>query len=91
VIEYRHSVAGTNNCSVTGGYVSRRPGAPLYGRYFFADFCSGRIWHVPASFKNRRLPAPVMSGLSISSFGEGSDGRLYVLDLGGSMYRIQGT
>jgi hypothetical protein len=88
VIEYKHSVAGADNCSVTGGYVSRRPGAPMYGRYFFADFCSGRMWHVPANFSGGPLPAPIMTGIAygISSFGEGDDGRL-----SGSLYRVQGT
>ena len=78
---------GPANCAVTGGYVSRRPGAPLYGQYVFGDFCSGRMWHVPTSFRATTLPAPVMTGLSLSSFGEGHDGRLYALDLGGGLYR----
>ncbi len=33
------------NCSVTGGYVYRGTAIPdLDGTYFFADFCTGKIW-----------------------------------------------
>ncbi len=91
VVEYRHTVTGPDNCSVTGGYVSRRSGAPLYGRYVFGDYCSGRIWSIPTSFNGGSLPAPLMSGLAISSFGVGADGKLYVVDLGGSIYSITGS
>ncbi len=59
VIEYPHSVSGPANCAVTGGYVSRRQGAPLYGQYVFGDFCSGRIWNVPTSFNGTTLPDTV--------------------------------
>jgi glucose/arabinose dehydrogenase len=91
VVEYRHSVSGADNCSVTGGYVARRPGAALFGRYFFGDYCSGRLWSIPESFSGGALPTPLDTGLSISSFGEGNDGRIYVLSLGGTMYRVNGT
>jgi hypothetical protein len=92
VIEYPHSVpSGPANCAVTGGYVSRRQGAPLDGQYVFGDFCSGRVWHVPTSFHGTSLPTPVMTGLSLSSFGQGHDRRLYALDLGGSLYSVTGS
>lgn len=88
VAEYSHA---DGNCSVTGGYVSRRSGAELYGEYLFGDFCSGKIWHVPTYFDSTTLPQPLNSGLSISTFGVGSDQTVYVADLGGSIYRITGT
>lgn len=91
VVEYRHSVSGADNCSVTGGYVARRAGAALFGRYLFGDYCSGRLWSIPESFSGGALPTPLDTGLSISSFGEGNDGRIYVLSLGGSIYRVNGT
>jgi hypothetical protein len=93
VIEYKHNVpTGPGNCAVVGGYVSRRLAAPLYGQYVFGDYCSGRIWHVPASYDHGgSLPVPYMSGLSLSSFGQGADGRLYALDLGGGLYSIVGS
>ncbi len=77
---YSHS----SGCSVTGGYVYRGLAyRGLVGGYLFGDFCSGRIWalraHGPAS------QSPVLmadTNLSISSFGEGPDGTIYVTDLG---------
>jgi glucose/arabinose dehydrogenase len=76
---YSHS----SGCSVTGGYVYRGLAyRGLVGGYVFGDFCSGRIWalraHGPA------VQAPVLmadTNLSISSFGEGPDGTIYVTDL----------
>jgi glucose/arabinose dehydrogenase len=85
IAEYAH---GSDNCAVTGGYVSRRGGAAMYGDYVFGDFCSGKIWSVPASFSGGSLPAPDDTSHLISSFGEGSDGRLYLVDLSGSIYRL---
>jgi glucose/arabinose dehydrogenase len=88
VVEYRHSVGGEDNCSVTGGYVSRRSGAAMYGRYLFADYCSGRIWSMRASGGGL---TSINTGLRISSFGEGRNGVIYVVNIGGSIYRIAGT
>jgi hypothetical protein len=92
---YNH--AGTNNCSVTGGYVyrgSRIPG--LGGTYFFADFCSSQIWSfrvvggAVTSFTNRtaELDPPNATINSISSFGQDSTGELYIVDQGGEIFRI---
>jgi glucose/arabinose dehydrogenase len=77
---YSHS----SGCSVTGGYVYRGLAyRGLVGGYLFGDFCSGRVWalraHGPAS------QAPVLmadTNISISSFGEGPDGTMYITDLG---------
>jgi glucose/arabinose dehydrogenase len=91
VAEYRHSVDGGDNCTVIGGYVSRRPAAALYGRYLFGDFCSGRIWAIPASFDGGPLPQPLNSGLQLSSFGVGPSGRIYAISLSGAIYRVEGT
>jgi glucose/arabinose dehydrogenase len=35
---------GYTGIAITGGYVYRRPIAELDGRYFFADFATGRLW-----------------------------------------------
>ncbi len=92
IVEYKHSVAGENNCSVVGGYVSRRPGAPLEGRYLYGDTCSGRIWDIPAGHSGGAIGAPLDTSLYISSFGEGMDGTLYVLDFaGGGVHRVNGS
>ncbi len=46
----RTSAGAEDNNSVVGGYVSRRPGATLEGKYVFGDLGSGRIWVIPANF-----------------------------------------
>lgn len=89
VVEYPRA---NGNCAVTGGYVSRRPGAALEGRYIYGDFCSGNIWNISASHDaGDPLPAPFESGRLISSFGEGADGTIYLTDLSGSLWRVDGT
>lgn len=89
VYEYDRS----DGCSVTGGYVYRGDMNPDFrGRYFFGDFCQGRIW----SF---RLDGGAAVGLydhtddfgrvsDLSSFGEDADGELYAVSLSGTVYRI---
>ncbi len=89
IVEYSQSAG---RCSVTGGYVSRRPGAALEGRYVFGDFCSGDIWNISAGHSaSDPLPAPSASGRLISSFGEGADGTIYLTDLRGSLWRVNGS
>jgi glucose/arabinose dehydrogenase len=88
VAEYRTS----EGCAVTGGYVYRGSRYPsLVGGYFFADFCNGRI-HVLSAADALRGPVRhrtlLDTELSIASFGEDEQGELYVVDLGGSVWRL---
>ena len=91
VHEYRH-VDG--NCSVTGGYVYRGKAIKrLKGTYFFADYCSGRIWTFKYSGSKKtafRDRTNEMGGpfKFIVSFGEDADGELYFCTLGGTIYKI---
>ncbi|HEY7969940.1 MAG TPA: PQQ-dependent sugar dehydrogenase, partial [Candidatus Limnocylindrales bacterium] len=92
---YSHAVAGPDNCAVTGGFVYRGPAyRVLRGGYLFGDFCSGRIWLVPAGARTPATPVLVRNTtasprLMISSFGEDDAGELYVCDWsGGRIYRI---
>ena len=85
IIEYPHEAGTDDNSAVTGGYVSRRPGASIEGYYVYGDLGSGRIWRVPADYTPTD-PAPVEAldtDMSIYSFAEGFDGKLYVIDGGG--------
>jgi hypothetical protein len=84
VFDYSHSSYGGGNCAVTGGYVSRRSGAPLFGDYIFGDFCSGNVWKLSGS----TVTLLEDTNYLISSFGEGFDGKLYLVDLSGSIYRL---
>jgi glucose/arabinose dehydrogenase len=89
VAVYRHVVAGSDNCSVTGGYVYRGSAIPrLVGQYLYADFCSGRIWKIPSRGGRPKLTNMSFKASSISSFGQGSNGELYVVSLGGTIYKI---
>ena len=88
IAEYPH----TEGCAIIGGYVyrgSRLPG--LVGSYVFGDHCFGSI----------RVLTPTSDGawqqteLSrdpgrrvITSFGQGPDGELYVLDWSGRILRL---
>ncbi|HET9472840.1 MAG TPA: PQQ-dependent sugar dehydrogenase, partial [Steroidobacteraceae bacterium] len=85
--------ARTEGFSTTGGYVYRGTAIPaLVGRYVFADFGSGRIWHVA----NDTAPTVTVTSaqafdtsFSISSFGEGHDGELYLLNYAsGQIHRL---
>jgi glucose/arabinose dehydrogenase len=77
------------NCAVTGGYVYRGQRiAALRGRYVFADFCKGEILTLVergGGMEARRLGPQVES---VASFGEDAAGELYVLSLGGGLYRL---
>jgi glucose/arabinose dehydrogenase len=79
IAEYSHDVGD----AVTGGFVYRGSLYPdLAGRYFFADFGSGRIWSMvktgsnPVTWSQPKLESN--SGLNISSFGEDESGEVYI-------------
>ena len=87
VVEYGHDVG----CSVTGGYAYRGSAVPaLYGKYVFADYCSGRIWTIPRKPGATATKSLLMdTSLNISSFGQGSTNELYVVDRGGTIYLLR--
>ncbi len=76
--------------SVTGGYVYRGQDYPtLRGTYFFADFVSGRIWSMTRNGTRWNAPVEELdTGYNIASFGEDAAGELYVVDFGGTVYRL---
>ncbi len=86
VLDKTHS--GDGFCSITGGYVVRDPGLPtLLGRYVYGDFCAPALRSVdlanPASDAPLGLEVP-----RLSSFGEDTCGRLFVVSLDGPVYRL---
>jgi hypothetical protein len=88
VAEYAHLGP---KCSVTGGYVYRGAAMPeLQGTYFFADYCDGTVfgilWPVYVTPAEWTFLEP--SGGGISSFGEDARGELYIVQLGGAIWRI---
>ncbi len=88
VAEYENPRLGE---SITGGYVYRGSQTTnLSGRYLFGDYISGRIWAwIPEEASAPRAPTQLLdSDLNVSSFGQGNDGELYVVDYSGGLYRI---
>ncbi|MCC7201347.1 MAG: PQQ-dependent sugar dehydrogenase [Nitrospirae bacterium] len=89
VLDYDHR---GGNCSVTGGYVYRGLTIPeIQGTYFYADYCAGWV----RSFKYSNGMATdqkewdsLSPGGNITSFGEDSNGELYIITSQGGIYRI---
>jgi glucose/arabinose dehydrogenase len=90
LLEYSHATNG--RCAVTGGYVYRGSAVPsLAGWYVFGDYCSGEVLAVSSTAASRPKPVTLFgtgSGRLVSSFGEDWAGELYVVTLGGTIYRI---
>ncbi|MBW3629563.1 MAG: PQQ-dependent sugar dehydrogenase [Gemmatimonadetes bacterium] len=89
VSQYEYPRAG--GCSVTGGYVYRGRQIPaLVGHYFYADYCQPGIrsmrFTTAGVMNERRWDLP--GAAQVASFGQDSDGEMYVLSLGGKVYRI---
>ena len=86
-----------NGCSVTGGYVYRGTNKPeLYGRYFFGDYCTGKVWSLKningkidiREHTNELLKTINKKQFYLSSFGQDENGELYLIDYSGSLYSI---
>lgn len=84
-----------SSCSVTGGYVYR--GAQysnLFGKYVFADYCSGKFWTIKNLGNGQFDPDTLqdLSNFQYTSFGEDNNGELYVSyrgsGSGGRIYRV---
>jgi glucose/arabinose dehydrogenase len=96
VVAYPHKDTNGDDvgCSVTGGYVYRGSAIPaLRGTYLYGDYCTGRIWSFvwangSISSTMDLTDALDSGGISISSFGQDNRGELYLVDLRGSVYRI---
>jgi glucose/arabinose dehydrogenase len=94
VVEYDHDAG----CSITGGVVYRGKALPrLAGIYFYADYCTALLrsfrwkredgaaldhwdWKAALDPKNRLS--------QISAFGEDHDGEVYILSLGGTIWKL---
>jgi glucose/arabinose dehydrogenase len=95
VYTYAHS---GGNCTVIGGY--RYRGSALcsfQGLYFFADYCTAKVWTVAwngttvTNLTDRTAQLAPGGGLainSITSFGEDAAGELYICDRGGEVFKI---
>jgi glucose/arabinose dehydrogenase len=89
VLEYSHTLG----CSITGGYVYRGTRVTtLVGHYLFSDYCT----HFVRSIDNATGQVYNWTGLldpggNVSSFGQDARGELYIVTLGGVLFRIVET
>ncbi len=79
--------------AVVGGIVYRGPDPSLQGTYFFADTVTSNFWtfdidNPTATVENINGELSTSVGTPVA-FGEDAVGNLYVIDLGGRLFRIQ--
>lgn len=98
ILSYEH-LNDPFGCSITGGEVYRGCAIPdLQGTYFYADYCSGRIWSfrydgsTMTDFTERTVELAPGNGLNIiriSSFGLDASGEMYICDhADGEVFKI---
>ncbi|MDF1541869.1 MAG: PQQ-dependent sugar dehydrogenase [Anaerosomatales bacterium] len=85
IVEYRHPIGR----SVTGGYVYRGAEFPqMVGVYLYGDYVTGRVWGLVRSANGAENRELAETDMQVVSFGEDDEGELYVVDFGGTVYRI---
>lgn len=103
VAEYAHGAGPREGRSITGGLVYRGPVEALQDTYIFADFVSDNIWGVPVAdlINGQTVSAdrftlltsdfvPDQGSLvSIAAFGTDASNNLYVVSLGGDIFRLE--
>jgi len=63
----------------------------MAGIYFYGDYCAGRIWGAELSGSSWVAVELTDTNYSISTFGEGEDGGLYLADYSsGRIYKVIG-
>ncbi|HTY40971.1 MAG TPA: PQQ-dependent sugar dehydrogenase [Thermoanaerobaculia bacterium] len=77
-------------CALIGGYRYRGTAIPgLAGKYLYSDNCLGDIYAASdAGGGNWTRSLLLSTTLSVDSFGEDEEGELYVVDLNGSVSRL---
>lgn len=92
---FSYSQSEFSSCSVTGGYVYRGTQyGNLFGKYVFADYCSGRFWSIKPLGNGQFDPDTLQdfTNFQYTSFGEDNNGELYLAyrgsGAGGRIYRI---
>jgi glucose/arabinose dehydrogenase len=86
-----HEYGTSDGQTVIGGHVYRGAEIPLLtGVYVFADFSSGRIWGLREQLNgNWEREDLLQTDLFISALGRDAQGEMYVVDLGGEVYRLR--
>ncbi|MES4882764.1 PQQ-dependent sugar dehydrogenase [Streptomyces sp. NPDC000349] len=77
-------------CSVTGGYVYRGQAiTDLEGQYVYSDYCDGTLRSL--EIENGKVAAEHdlgVNGGEVVSFAQDTDGELYALAIGGTVWRV---
>ncbi|WP_168797451.1 PQQ-dependent sugar dehydrogenase [Neolewinella litorea] len=80
---------GIDGRSITGGFVYRGPDGGLKGLYVFGDFVLQRLFVFdPVRETELQVVYTDLPATNISTFGEGSDGSLYLADFDGTLYEV---
>jgi glucose/arabinose dehydrogenase len=88
VAEYDHSMG----CSVTGGEVIRDARLPEWsGVYLYGDYCTGRVWGLLPNDQGWVNQLLYETNFTLSSFGQDSVNRTYLVDHQGGIYRFDPT
>ena len=88
VHEYSHQ---GGHCSITGGYVYRGAAIPnLRGHYLYSDYCTGflRSFRMEGASAVEHVEWNVGALGSVTSFGEDAAGEVYILNAGGTVFRL---
>lgn len=90
-----HYVHSDDGCAVAGGVVARGSSIPaLDGWYVFGDWCSGKVWAIPASTMAGSDPAGVQlvdvgRPGSVTSLRAAPDGAIYLVgSVTGTIHRV---
>ncbi|RMG25212.1 MAG: hypothetical protein D6724_04610 [Armatimonadetes bacterium] len=96
IYEYSHSVGQ----SITGGYVYRGTmlGCDFFGRYFFGDFVSRKVFSIGLLIDPNTGEATATNPIehtgdlgtvgNVSSFGVDANGELYIVDYSGTIRKV---
>lgn len=86
---FEYSSRANANCSIIGGYVYRGSKVSnIKGKYIFGDYCTGKIWSLdPKNPTNAELL--IDSSLKITSFGESSDGEIYIISMKNKIHKFK--
>jgi glucose/arabinose dehydrogenase len=87
---YEYETRGPQGCAITGGYVYRGGAVEgLQGAYLYSDFCDGGVRGLVVEDGEVVAQGDLgISGSRVVSFAEDADGELYLLNLDGSVQRI---
>ena len=83
------SITGAGCAIIGGDVVTDRKLRPLFHRYVYGDFCTGKIRSlIPRLGSARKDRGTGLRVRDLSSFGETADGKLYATSLDGPVYRF---